>query len=439
MSAPDPEVVIVGAGAAGLAAARELALAEIPTLVLEARPRLFGRVRTVHDQAWPAPVETGAEFVHDEAPLTSALARRAAAALETVPDRHVILGPETTRSFGDPDERLQALLAPLRHSRGDRSLASVLAEQPANADAELVRFFVEGYHAAQVDRISARSLLQDDDPEANEAPTQRRPLAGYDAVLRGLVAALPKDLIAIRTDVAVTRIAWRPGHVTLESDSEIVEAPACIVTAPLGVLKARTLPIEPWPDGWDGALACLEVGAVQKVTLLLQEAFWTAAALWPASGRRTMPNFWHAPAEAFPTWWTTAPRGLPILTGWAGGPKAHSLAAQNATAIVDRAITSLAHMFELPRRRLESMVRGWHWHDWMSDPYSRGAYTYVGVNGLAAQEHLARPVDSTLALAGEALNRESIGTVEGAFASGRQAAHHILHARPGASSVRTRV
>ena len=66
----DPVVIIIGAGAAGLAAARELARAEVPSLVLEARERPFGRVRTLHEADWPCPVELGAEFVHGAAPVS---------------------------------------------------------------------------------------------------------------------------------------------------------------------------------------------------------------------------------------------------------------------------------------------------------------------------------------------------------------------------------
>src|SRR5206468_12566504 len=86
MGAADPHVIVVGAGAAGLAAARELVQAEVPTLVLEARSRLFGRVDTRHDAAWAVPVELGAESVPDEAPLTTSLAARYSIGLETVPE-----------------------------------------------------------------------------------------------------------------------------------------------------------------------------------------------------------------------------------------------------------------------------------------------------------------------------------------------------------------
>jgi monoamine oxidase len=83
-------------------------------------------------------------------------------------------------------------------------------------------------------------------------------------------------------------------------------------------------------------------------------------------------------------------------------------------------------MLGLPKRRLVRALRASEHHDWGRDPWSRGAYAYVGAFGLSAQRRLAEPVGGTLILAGEALDSDAIGTVEGALASGRRAARRLL-------------
>ena len=132
--AASPEVVIVGAGAAGLAAARELARQDVRVLVLEARARLFGRVDTLRDPAWPQPVERGAEFLHGATPLTNALARRSRVPVEVVPDVHYRLEHGRAQRLPDMEAAVQRLLARERPRR-DRPVAAVLAGIPPSRGA----------------------------------------------------------------------------------------------------------------------------------------------------------------------------------------------------------------------------------------------------------------------------------------------------------------
>jgi monoamine oxidase len=429
MARSDACVVVVGGGAAGFAAARVLAEAEVPTLLLEARPRLFGRVDTIHPKGWPSVVERGAEFVHNDGPQTLALAREARVKLETVPERRVMLEDGILRRPGDLEATVQRLVAGERRRSRDRSLGDLLASKRPRRERDIpnVRFFVEGYHAADVDRISARALVADDDPAEG---SQRRVREGYAALLRGLLDAIPAGLVSVRKGVAVAAIRWRRGRVTLtlrrsgHARESTIEARACIVTAPLAVLKAGAIDIRPRPAAWPKALSRLETGAVQKLILLFREPFWRDARCFR---RRALPSFWHARGEAFPTWWTSAPR-LPILTGWAGGPAAHRLDAATPDEVVAGGLASLARMLRIPRAEIESALIRYARHDWTADPWSRGAYSYVAVGGQAAQKTLARPVEGTLVLAGEALSPDAIGTVEGALASGHAAARALLRA-----------
>jgi monoamine oxidase len=118
-----------------------------------------------------------------------------------------------------------------------------------------------------------------------------------------------------------------------------------------------------------------------------------------------------------------------VLAGWTGGPNAERLSALSGDELRDVALETLGRVFGSlgGRRRIESLLVSWHYHDWQRDPYARGAYSYVGVNGLPAQEVLARPVESTLYFAGEATEYHGhFSTVHGAIASGQRAANEVL-------------
>jgi monoamine oxidase len=128
----------------------------------------------------------------------------------------------------------------------------------------------------------------------------------------------------------------------------------------------------------------------------------------------------------FPVWWTTYPVEAPMLVGWSGGPSAWTLAGKTPDAISEVAIRSLARVLGMSRPSVERHVRESFTHDWLTDPYSRGAYSYVAVGGSTAGAVLARPIEKTLYFAGEHASSGRNGTVDGAIASGFRAAGQIL-------------
>jgi hypothetical protein len=128
----------------------------------------------------------------------------------------------------------------------------------------------------------------------------------------------------------------------------------------------------------------------------------------------------------FPVWWSAHPLWVPMLTGWTGGPPADALVGCD---VADCALDSLAQHLGMPRQQLEGQIVG-HWsHDWATDPFARGAYSYGEVDGLEAAQRFARPRENTLFFAGEATDSTGrSGTVHGALASGRRAAQETLRA-----------
>jgi monoamine oxidase len=206
------------------------------------------------------------------------------------------------------------------------------------------------------------------------------------------------------------------------AELEPFPARAVIVAIPHGVLRAKALRFDPPLPEKEKAVDRLETGQVFKIALRFRECFWEK------HGRR--PNFIHAPHVEIGVWWTPLPARAPLLTGWAGGPRAEFLLELDEAERVERSLDSVAHVFGVTRREVDDQLDSWLSYDWSADPFSRGAYAYIGVGGLAAQKALARPVSGTIFFAGDALDAEEIGTVSAALKTGRRAGRDAAAAVP---------
>ena len=431
------DVVIVGAGVAGLAAACRLAQAGATTAVLEARDRIGGRVHTVRDERSPIPIELGAEFVHGSAPEVAEMARRAKLVVCDIHgERWQAHGGKLTPL--DDDEfwkdlgRVMSRLDPKRTP--DRSFQEFLDTKPGGAalarQRSIAREFVQGFHAADLSRISERSLADGGAPDDEEEERQARILDGYDRVVHELAATAS----GVRLSHQVREIVWEPGAVEVrcarpDGRSTTVNARAAIITVPLGVLQQTSGPsaitFTPEVDDTRRAANALAMGSVARITLLFREPFWEAKSLRRKTGGRSLAemSFLHSSDDDVPTWWTAGPVRATTLVGWSGGPKAARLVSRGATQVEARAIAACARLFGIRRSRLESLVEECWYHDWDDDPQTLGAYSYTLVGGGTAAERLARPVERTLFFAGEAADAEGrTGTVHGAMGTGYRAA-----------------
>ena len=133
--------------------------------------------------------------------------------------------------------------------------------------------------------------------------------------------------------------------------------------------------------------------------------------------------------EPLPVWWTSFPVAAPLIVGWAGGPGAERLAGMEGDAMGRLGVEVLARLFGAGRDELASRLVASYAHDWWTDPFSRGAYSYVAVGGTDAPRELGEPVAGTLFFAGEATDTAGdTGTVHAAIATGRRAAAEIVDA-----------
>lgn len=430
------DVLIVGAGVAGLAAAQVLCAAGVKVCILEARDRVGGRIYTHRAPSLPVPAELGAEFVHGRPPEISEIVRTAGLNVSEVVGEHRYFrdGSLTRRNelFPKIDElfyRMEALEVP------DRSFSEFLEECDCDDEVRsLAIAYVEGFNASQSGRISVRSLVHEmRATQAMDGNRAFRILEGYDRIALWLLNEIQHQSPALHLNTVTTGVRWTRGEVEVSARSSAgyplnsFIADRVLVTVPLGVLQAPedspgAIHFLPEPTSIRTAIKRLEMGQALRIVLRFREPFW--------EGRQHLSqlSFMHSQDEWIPTWWTMLPVHAPVLTGWAGGPPAQRLAQLSEPAIVERAIGTLARLFAMDRSCIESLLESWYMHDWHADPFARGAYSYALVGGLEARRTLAEPVENTLYFAGEAANYEGHGgTVHGALASGRRAARLMLN------------
>lgn len=413
------DVIVIGAGAAGLAAARELSAAGRDVLLLEGRPRIGGRIHTLHEAGVAMPIELGAEFVHGRAEEVFRILPGTSVVVDRLPDAHWWSDRRKLVRRDDFWPRIGAILNRAARAKRDVPIAEFLRRaRIAPRDCKLVARFVEGYHAADLEKVGSHSL---DAGEGDNA--QFRVVTGYDSLLAAIHAGFAPEKVELRMSTVVTRIAWRRHDVEVLARTRLgrdatFRARAAVVTLPLGVLRSDAIVWDRRPRGLSAVLEKLEMGNVCKIVFLFRERFWDDAI-----------NFLHASGPDFPTWWTCAPAAVPLLTAWTGGPPAAQLLDVDETQRVDRALASIAKMLAVPRARVDDLVEAWWTHDWRNDPFARGAYGYALAGAAGARAKLATPVESTIYFAGEACEEDQAGTVAGAIASGRRAAENVLSAR----------
>jgi monoamine oxidase len=429
------DVIIIGGGVAGLTAAAELLRGGVRVLLLEARPRLGGRILTENLRGWPAPIELGAEFVHGGNRSLSARMREAHLHVRTVAEKHWLVEDGQRRARPDTWERIDGVTRRIGPEfRG--SFATWLRRHGAHlpdADRKLASGFVEGFEAAPLDQMSAHALFVAGEVGEGE---QSRIVGGYGALIATLQKCLRSAKVDMRLGQPVKSIRWRPNHVKVTAAGQSWSAKVALVTVPLGVLRASpgakgALRFMPPLTQKEAVWRSVESGHAIRVVLRLKDSAWQSDVLprelRARSGRDF--GFLHSIGGAFPVWWSEAP--APILVGWTGGPAARKMAETSEEKIFGLAVRSLAGLLACREEALTDLVVDWRTHNWTADPFTRGAYSFSVAGKEDAGRRLAEPVDQTLFFAGEATaDPLELGTVHGAVASGERAAREILNALP---------
>ncbi len=407
------DVLVLGAGVAGLTAARALSGAGLQVTILEARDRIGGRLSTVREDG-RAVAELGAEFVHGRPPDLLEITREARLRLEPVEGETWCVEAARAEPCLMSGEVMRRMTAP---ASGDISFQAFLdtlnvpEEEKPRATA-----FVEGFNAADSSRISLRALcLQNQAENDIHGDEAWRVMEGYDAIPHWLFEG---SRAGLRLNCVAETLEWRRGRVKVRCrDGTELVARRAIITLPVSLLQFGALNILPEPEGFGAALAGVIMGNARRVTLRFRESFW----------QDLFPNlaFLISDDPYFPAWWPSARHGSPLLTAWVGGPRANHFRGQSDQAVTEVALTSLARLF--PAIHPKKLMEASYTHDWYADPYARGAYSYIAVDGMDCLRRLASPWEDTLYLAGEATDVEGHwGTVHAAMTTGGRAAQQVI-------------
>jgi monoamine oxidase len=422
----DVDVVVIGAGVAGLGAAAALRAAGISHLVLEAAGRIGGRAYTT-TPAWlgGAPFDHGAVWLHsaERNPLTD-IARshgetlRNAGALRT----------ECTMTDGRPATAEQLADYAAGWPRFDAVATALLAERGDVPFAEVARAMTDDPWALSVEAWEGPVIAAADADVLSTRDWQRNVLTGSDLSIEGGMGDFVRrhldagPALRLDTPVRAVRTHGLGGRVAVETPDGTITAGACIVTVSTAVLASGAIDFRPGlPDATCAAIEALPMGAALKVLLQATGPDRLDLPQHCSLDRRATRS--GDPFMVFQCWQF----GRAAVQGWIGGSPARALEMAGDAAAIDFALTDLRRMFG---GRVDALFAGGARvvTRWARDPLIGGAYSYAVPGQVAARAALAQPVaDGHLVFAGEACHADGLaGTVGGAWITGQRAAHSAL-------------
>ena len=415
------DVLVVGAGVAGLAAGRVLAEAGKRVFLLEARNRVGGRIWSIPVPGSELPAELGAEFVHGRPPELLSLIQEAGLRIYELDGKQICF--EQGRLQECSSDATSSLFEELSENGPDLSFAEWIEQKhiPGKA-AQAAMNFVEGFNAADARRIGTAALAKQQKAEdAIEGDLAFRIEGGYSALPDFLLKRFEAAGGKIRLSAPVEAIVWQKDAVRVITQTDEFTARKCLVTLPLGVLQSGRVLFDPEPQDVMQAARRSAMGSARRITYLFREQFWKQNAVEM--------SFLFSDEGLPRVWWTPSPKTIPQITGWIGGPKALASEYSDDEQFAQSGLRLLAKMFSQTEDSLRALLAGWHTHDWQRDPFSLGAYSYAPKGAVDASEAMTMSLEETLYFAGEHTDTTGHwGTVHGALGSGQRAAKQILSA-----------
>ena len=401
------DIAIVGAGAAGLAAAEAVAASGLSGILLEARDRLGGRAHTIDTSL--GPLDLGCEWLHsaDVNPLVERVEALGLTVDKTPPPwANIADSPVFTReeraAFGEAFQALDAHIEAAARDGGPDRPASELLE-PDSPWNPLLNAFSAFYNGAEFDQVSLHDYAAYEDTEVNW-----RVAEGYGTAIAGLGGKL-----ATRLSCPVTMIRHDGPRVALETARGTVSARAAIICVPTTILALGALRFMPaLPDKLDAA-AGLPLGLADKVFLKLDE-----------------PEMFPPETQLYSDPHTTAtgayhlrPLHKPMIEMFLGGAHARSLEGQGEGAAAAFAVDGLVNIYGSDIRSKVHVIAETHW---AADPFAGGSYSHALPGHAGARAVLAAPAEQRLFFAGEACSPNFFSTAHGAWLTGQAAAREAI-------------
>ncbi len=413
----DVAVAVVGAGAAGIAAARRLYEAGVDCLLIEARDRLGGRAWTVAEQGHA--LDLGCGWLHsaDRNPWR-AIADQQNVALDKTPPPWMRRSLEIGFPRAKQDEFLAATgaffdrLERRGEEEPDRPAAALLEPDCCwNPLINAVSTYITG---AELERLSMRDFARYEDTGVNW-----RAVGGYGALISSYGTGLPAEF-----DCRVDTIDHSSKRLRLETNRGGIVADRAIVTVPSSLLAEETLAFVPaLPDKLMAARG-LPLGFADKLFLSLKaaEEFDKEVRVFGRTDR-VKTGAYHI-----------RPFGKSLIEVYFGGELAAGLEQAGDGAFFDFALSELVGLFG---SRFAPRLKQIRIHRWGRDPLSRGSYSYALPGAADCRSMLAEPVDERLFFAGEACSAHDFSTAHGGFNTGVEAAEHVIGSLTGCRSLRS--
>jgi monoamine oxidase len=419
------DVIIIGAGASGLMAARQLSSSGKTVCILEAKPHIGGRIHTITDERFSYPVETGAEFIHGKLPYSFQLIKEAGLDEYRIKGNVYQVRNGKWNKENDFIERADELENALKELDHDMPLQQFLKEYfPGTANKhfrESVINYAQGYDAADASKLSTMAFKNE---MQNEDGSNYRINSGYTPLMQYIWMQCEQQGTALRLNTVVKEIDWTGKAIeVITSGAVIYKSHQVIVTTSVGIWQSRKgskghISFTPDLPEKRKAARQLGFGGVIKIVLQFNEVFWK---------HKAHDIGFIISDEVIPTWWTQQPDKRPMLSGWVAGPDALKMKDLSEAEILKRSLASLSKIFVIKAAELRSKLIAAHVFNWIKDPFARGAYSYQVVGATALKHTLSEPVNNKLFFAGEAIySGNEMGTVEAALASGDFVAKQVL-------------